>query len=70
MLVEDMSCRFPPNAAPIAAFAVRPRWFKIRNRDYSQTVGREELVERERPQEPVAGWYSCVVACAELVEAS
>ena len=35
-------------------------WFKIRNRDYSQWVGREELFERERHQEAVvAGWESC-----------
>jgi ATP-dependent DNA ligase len=30
-------------------------WFKIRNREYSQMVGREEVFERERHQEPVAG---------------
>ena len=43
-------------------------WFKIRNREYSQMVGREELFERERDQEPVAGWHSCPLACggAEL----
>jgi ATP-dependent DNA ligase len=28
-------------------------WFKIRNRDYSQMVGRVELFERERRSEPV-----------------
>jgi ATP-dependent DNA ligase len=36
-------------------------WLKIRNR---QWVGREELFEWERHQEPVAGWYSSVMACA------
>jgi hypothetical protein len=36
-------------------------WFKIRNREYSQVVGREELLDRERHQEPVAGWHSCVL---------
>jgi bifunctional non-homologous end joining protein LigD len=40
-------------------------WFKIRNREYSQMAGRENLFERERHQEPVAGWHSCVLACAE-----
>ncbi len=34
-------------------------WFKILNREYSQMLGREELFERERHQEPVAGWHSC-----------
>jgi bifunctional non-homologous end joining protein LigD len=45
-------------------------WFKILNREYSQKQGREELFERERHKEPVPGWHSCVVACAELEEAS
>ena len=44
-------------------------WFKIRNPEYSQMAGREELFERERHQEPVPGWHSCVLACAELEEA-
>ncbi len=39
-------------------------WFKILNRGYSQRDGREELFERERHHEPVAGWHSCVLACA------
>ena len=39
-------------------------WFKILNREYSQKDGREELFERERHQEPVAGWHSCELACA------
>jgi ATP-dependent DNA ligase len=41
-------------------------WFKIRNRDYSQMRGREELFERERHREPVPGWHCCELACAEL----
>ena len=45
-------------------------WFKIRNRKYSQMAGREELFDRERHREPVPGWHSCVLACAELEEAS
>jgi len=28
--------------------------------------GREELFERERHGEPVPGWHSCELACAEL----
>jgi hypothetical protein len=31
----------------------RSRWVKIRNRDYSQWVGREKLFERERATLPV-----------------
>ena len=41
-------------------------WFKILNRKYSQMVGREELFERDRHSEPVAGWHACVVACAKM----
>jgi bifunctional non-homologous end joining protein LigD len=43
----------------------RTTWFKIKNRNYSQMQGREELFERERHKEPVAGWHSCDLACAE-----
>jgi bifunctional non-homologous end joining protein LigD len=41
-------------------------WYKILNRGYSQKDGREELFERERHQEPVAGWHTCALACTEL----
>ena len=40
-------------------------WFKIKNRAYSQMEGREKLFERERHKEPVPGWHSCDLACAE-----
>src|SRR5438874_3786698 len=46
----------------------RSTWFKILNREYSQKDGREELFERERHSEPVAGWHSCVLACEALSE--
>jgi bifunctional non-homologous end joining protein LigD len=41
-------------------------WVKIRNRTYTQIIGREERFERlERPHEPEqAGWASCEMACA------
>ena len=42
----------------------RSTWFKIRNRNYSQMLGREEVLERERHKEPVPGWHSCALACA------
>jgi ATP-dependent DNA ligase len=51
---------------PYVADREQSSWFKILNREYSQKDGREELFERERHQEPVAGWHSCVLACAEL----
>jgi ATP dependent DNA ligase domain len=56
--------------APYVADRESSTWFKLRNRGYSQMAGREQLFERERHQGPVAGWHSCVVACAELEELS
>jgi bifunctional non-homologous end joining protein LigD len=42
-----------------------PTWLKIRNRSYSQWVGREELFEREREREPdLPNWEECVQVCA------
>jgi bifunctional non-homologous end joining protein LigD len=43
----------------------RTTWFKIKNPKYSQMEGREELFESEPHREPVAGWHSCELACAE-----
>jgi hypothetical protein len=40
-------------------------WFKIRNRSYSQMVGRETLFERERHREPVPGWHTCALAASQ-----
>ena len=41
-------------------------WLKIRNRKYSQWVGREELFERERETSPdLALWDRCAMACTE-----
>ena len=53
-------------SAPYVTERERSTWFKILNRKYSQKNGREELFERERHQEPVAGWHSCAWVCAEL----
>jgi len=41
-------------------------WLKIRNREYSQWAGREELFERERGSDPdFRVWDECALACAE-----
>jgi bifunctional non-homologous end joining protein LigD len=50
----------------LAPYTTDTTWFKIKNRSYSQMEGREELFERERHKEPVAGWHCCELACAEL----
>jgi bifunctional non-homologous end joining protein LigD len=41
----------------------RTTWVKIKNRGYSQSVGREKLFDRERNKEPVPGWHCCELAC-------
>jgi len=41
----------------------RTTWVKIKNRSYSQSVGREKLFDRERHREPVPGWHCCELAC-------
>ena len=53
-------------SAPYVTDREQSTWFKILNRGYSQKDGREELFERERHSEPVAGWHLCTVACEEL----
>jgi len=40
---------------PYVTEAQRTTWLEIKNRNYSQMQGREELFNRERPREPVAG---------------
>jgi ATP-dependent DNA ligase len=45
-------------------------WFKIRNPNYSQWVGREELFERERDHNPEWQlWNVCASACDQMIEA-
>ena len=40
------------------------RWYEIRNREYSQWAGREELFERERETDPeFAVWNTCAKVC-------
>src|SRR5207248_7323497 len=44
-------------------------WLKIRNRNYSQWAGREELFEREHEADPdFRVWHGCVLACESVVE--
>src|SRR6266446_2478769 len=53
-------------SAPYVTEREHSTWFKILNREYSQKDAREELFERDRHSEPVAGWHSCDLACASL----
>src|SRR5438876_1526665 len=57
-------------SAPYVTEREHSTWFKILNREYSQKDGREELFERERHSEPVAGWHVCALACAALEAAT
>jgi bifunctional non-homologous end joining protein LigD len=52
--------------APYTTERERTTWFKIKNRNYSQMEGRDDLFERERHKEPVAGWHACDLACEEI----
>jgi len=53
-------------AAPYVSSREETTWIKILNPNYSQREDREKLFERDRHKEPVAGWHSCVIACAEV----
>jgi len=47
------------------------KWYKIRNRNYSQWAGREKLFERERSTDPNWHyWNVCASASDQLVEAA
>lgn len=49
--------------------AQHAKWLKIRNRNYSQWIGREELFERERSTNPDwQNWSLCSLACEELAD--
>ena len=45
-----------------------PSWVKIKNRRYSQMIGRDELFERKYEAEgaPEIGWDACDRACAAV----
>jgi bifunctional non-homologous end joining protein LigD len=48
--------------APYTSERETSTWYKIRNPQYSQMVGREQLFERERHDESVPGWETCSIA--------
>ena len=50
----------------ICPSAHEPTWLKIRNRSYSQWVGREELFERERGGDSDFRGGTCVRGCVPL----
>ena len=46
--------------------ASKASWLKIRNTDYSQWEGRQELFEREREGDPdLRHWDQCTLVCEE-----
>ena len=44
-------------------------WLKIRNRNYSQWIGREELFERERETDPDCLWNASALLADQVAEA-
>jgi bifunctional non-homologous end joining protein LigD len=59
-----------PKYSPYEREEARSSWYKIKNRGYSQMVGRHDFFEQERHREPVPGWHSCALACSDVREAS
>jgi hypothetical protein len=44
------------------------QWLKIRNRKYSQWMGREKFFEREREVDPdLFHWDQCTLVCEEMM---
>ena len=42
-------------------------WLKIKNRDHTQAVGRDDLLAPVGEPKPVKGsWDSCTIVCAEV----
>jgi ATP-dependent DNA ligase len=51
------------------AHAEGSTWFKVRNRSYSQWIGRDEAFARDRHREPTPGWHCCELALDALMGA-
>ena len=43
------------------------KWLKIRNQQYSQWAGRDELFERERDSDPDTLWDACTLVCEDAI---
>lgn len=41
-------------------------WLKIKNRDYSQSLGRDDLFAPAEKKAPKVDWAACALACAEM----
>jgi bifunctional non-homologous end joining protein LigD len=56
-----------PKNSPYLFSESETHWLKIRNQEYSQWNGREELFNPARPEEAIEidGWAGCTLACAE-----
>ena len=61
-ILESLLTHPPKQTDPYDSIT-QTTWFKIKNRAYSQSQGREKLFDRERHKEPVPGWHSCDLAC-------
>jgi len=46
-------------------YAPGTKWFKIRNQEYSQWAGRDELFEREQKTDPDTHWDACTLVCGD-----
>lgn len=52
-----------PKNSPYLAVNGESPWIKIRNPQYSQIIGRDELFEKSEPAVDARDWEGCVEAC-------
>jgi len=54
-----------PRNSPYQFTESQTHWLKIKNPDYTQAIGRDELFTRTEKGAPQPDWSGCVLACAE-----
>jgi bifunctional non-homologous end joining protein LigD len=62
--LEGIVCK--PKNSPYQFTETKTYWLKLKNREYTQALGREDLFARgtKKPAQP--DWNGCTIACAEL----
>jgi ATP-dependent DNA ligase len=55
-----------PRNSPYQFTQTQTYWLKVKNREYSQQFGRDDLFAPAEKKRPQTDWSSCVIACAEL----
>jgi bifunctional non-homologous end joining protein LigD len=55
-----------PKNSPYRFTETQTYWLKLKNRDYSQQFGRDDLFAPAERKPAVGSWASCAIACAEM----